>query len=162
MILKEATTVQDVEKIIQTDPVRKHIISEFRIGNGARVFYFGTLNNLEAACCMHTSRIIPDSEEELLSEYHTGGARLSGTKAIFYTVWSLKKGLGRNMINMTLSQLISDGYHDRYITLSPTSDLVRQFHEGNGAKLIRSSLYANNYEYKVYREGHEPPRTRPA
>lgn len=162
MILKEATTVQDVEKIIQTDPVRKHIISEFRIGNGARVFYFGTLDNLEAACCMHTSRIIPDSEEELLSEYHTGGARLSGTKAIFYTVWSHKKGMGRQIINTTLSQLILEGYHDQYVTLSPTSDLVRQFHEGNGAKLIRSSLYANNYEYKVYREGHEPPRTRVA
>ena len=162
MDLKEAFTIQEVASIIVDDPVRRHINPAFRLGNGARVFYYGTPENALAAVCMHTSRVIPDSEEELLSEYHTGGARLSGTKAIFYTVWSHKKGMGRQIINTTLSQLILEGYHDQYVTLSPTSDLVRQFHEGNGAKLIRSSLYANNYEYKVYREGHEPPRTRVA
>ena len=148
-MLKEATHVQDVEKIIQTDPVRKHIISEFRIGNGARVFYYGTPEKVDAACCVHTSRVVPDSEEELLTEYHTGGKRLSGTKAIFYTVWSNKKGHGRKIINEVLSQLIIENNHDRYITMSPTSELVRQFHEGNGAVLIHSGLYVNNYEYRI-------------
>ncbi len=69
MILKEAETVAEVEKIIETDPVRKHIDAEWRLGNGARVFYFGDIDNVKAAICMHTSRIVPDSEEELLEEY---------------------------------------------------------------------------------------------
>ena len=35
MMLKEATHVQDVGKIIETDPVRRHIVPALRIKNGA-------------------------------------------------------------------------------------------------------------------------------
>ena len=134
MILKEAETVAEVEKIIETDPVRKHIDAEWRLGNGARVFYFGDIDNVKAAICMHTSRIVPDSEEELLSEYSTGGANRGGTKAIFYTVWSNAKGVGRVVINTALA---------------PKTEMARKFHETNGAVCIRESLYCNNCEYRI-------------
>jgi len=149
MILKEAETVAEVEKIIETDPVRKHIDAEWRLGNGARVFYFGDIDNVKAAICMHTSRIVPDSEEELLSEYSTGGANRGGTKAIFYTVWSNEKGLGRGIINTALAQLIMENKYDRYITMSPKTEMARKFHESNGAVCIRESLYCNNFEYRI-------------
>ena len=144
MELKEANNTQEVVEIIKTDPVRGHIPPEFRIGNGARVFYYGELEKIKAAICMHTSRIVPDSEEELLSEYNTGGDRLKGTKAIFYTVWSNEKGLGRQIINTVLSKLIIENKYERYITLSPKTEMARKFHESNGAKLIKESLWANN------------------
>jgi hypothetical protein len=151
MELREASTLEQVTKIIETDPVRRHIVSALRLKNGARVFYYGTPEDCKAAVCIHTSRIIPDSEEQLLTEYHYGGANLNGTKAIFYTVWATKKGfgLGRQVLNASLSQLIIENNHDRYITLSPKGDLVRKFHEKNGAKLIRESLWANNFEYEI-------------
>ena len=41
MVLKEADTIQEVTEIIKTDPVRGHILPEFRLNNGARVFYYG-------------------------------------------------------------------------------------------------------------------------
>ena len=149
MVLKEADTIQEVVKIIKTDPVRGHIPPEFRLGNGARVFYYGEPEQLKAAICMHTSRIIPDSEEELLSEYSTGGANRGGTKAIFYTVWSNEKGLGRVIINTALAQLVMENKYDRYITMSPKTEMARKFHETNGAVCIRESLYCNNFEYRI-------------
>ena len=153
MVLKEATTLEQVSKIIETDPVRRHIVPALRLNNGARVFYYGTPEDCKAAVCIHTSRIIPDSEEQLLTEYHWGGANKKGNKAIFYTVWSNEKGCGRRVLNTALAQLVLEGNHDQYVTLSPKSDLVRQFHEKNGAVLIRESLWANNFEYRI-RHGH--------
>ena len=91
MVLKEADTIQEVVKIIKTDPVRGHIPPEFRLGNGARVFYYGEPEQLKAAICMHTSRIVPDSEEELLSEYNTGGEKMRGNKAIFTLFGLMRK-----------------------------------------------------------------------
>ena len=51
--LKEADNIQEVAEIIKTDPVRGHIPPEFRLGNGARVFYYGEPGQLKAAICMH-------------------------------------------------------------------------------------------------------------
>ena len=102
---------------------------------------------------MHTSRIVPDSEEELLSEYNTGGEKMNGNKAIFYTVWSNEKGLGRQIINTALAQLVLENKYERFITLSPKTEMARKFHESNGAKLIKESLWANNFEY-VISHGH--------
>ena len=149
MDLKEAFTIQEVASIIVNDPVRRHINPALRLGNGARVFYYGTPEDALAAVCMHTSRVIPDSEEELLSEYHTGGAKRKGTKAIFYTVWSKQKGLGKAILNSALAQLVIENNHDRYITLSPKTDMAKNFHLNNGAVLIRESLLANNFEYLI-------------
>jgi len=155
MNLIEATTLEDVEKIRQTDPVRKHITSVLRLNNGARVFYYGTPEDCKAAVCMHTSRIIPDSEELLLTEYHYGGAKMNGTKAIFYTVWANQRGLGlgRQILNDALAELVLENKHDRYITLSPTDDAVQRFHERNGAILIQVSQWTKNFEY-IIKHGH--------
>ena len=153
MVLKEADNIQEVAEIIKTDPVRGHIPPEFRLGNGARVFYYGEPGQLKAAICMHTSRIVPDSEEELLSEYNTGGEKMRGNKAIFYTVWSNEKGLGRQIINTALAQLVIENKYERYVTLSPKTEMARKFHESNGAKLIKESLLANNFEY-IISHGH--------
>mgnify|MGYP001210086226 CR=1 FL=1 len=155
MMLKEATHVQDVGKIIETDPVRRHIVPALRLKNGARVFYYGTPEDLIAAVCMHTSRIIPDSEEQLLTEYHWGGGSKGGTKAIFYTVWSNRKGFGKQILNTALAQLVIENKHERYITLSPKTEMAKQFHESNGAKLIHESLWAYNFEYNIGHGHHD-------
>ena len=120
MMLKEATHVQEVGKIIETDPVRKHIVPALRLKNGARVFYYGEPDELIAAICMHTSRIIPDSEEQLLTEYHWGGASKGGSKAIFYSVWSHQKGMGRQILNTCLLYT-SPSPRDRQKSRMPSS-----------------------------------------
>ena len=149
MMLKEATHVQEVHEIIKTDPVRPHIVPALRIKNGARVFYYGEPDKLIAAICMHTSRIVPDSEEQLITEYYHGGASKGGSKAIFYSVWSNQKGMGRNILNTALSSLLLEQKYERFITLSPKTDMARKFHESNGAVLIHESLWAYNFEYKL-------------
>ena len=149
MVLKEADNIQEVAEIIKTDPVRGHIAPEFRLGNGARVFYYGEPTQLKAAICMHTSRIVPDSEEELLSEYNTGGKKMRGNKAIFYTVWSNEKGLGRQIINTALAQLVIENKYERYVTLSPKTEMAKRFHEKNGAELVSENEESYNFEYKI-------------
>ena len=86
---------------------------------------------------------IPDSEEQLLTEYHWGGANKGGNKAIFYSVWSHQKGMGRQIINTALSQLVLENKHERYITLSPKTEMAKKFHESNGAKSKKSGSSKN-------------------
>ena len=65
-----------------------------------------------------------------------------GSKAIFYSVWShQKENMGRQILNTALAQLVIENKHERYITLSPKTEMAKKFHTSNGAKLIHESLW---------------------
>ena len=68
--------------------------------------------------------------------------------AVFYTVWSYKKGAGREIIFEAQKEIKkSNPYVKRFVTLSPLTDMATRFHTRNGAKLIRKSHAAQNFEY---------------
>ena len=62
---------------------------------------------------------------------------------IFYTVWSYEKGYGRNILNELLPLLQTE----RFVTLSPKTEMAKRFHLRNGAKLISDNETSYNFEY---------------
>ena len=81
---------KQVSKVITTDPVRPHISAESRLLPARDIFH---LDHQAYICLVYIDRV-PADEECLLSAN-------CGPVALAYTVWSLQKGMGREIIFRT-------------------------------------------------------------
>ena len=71
-----------------------------------------------------------------------------GKIAVAYTVWSRKRGAGREIITKLLEFVKEKPYIKRLITLSPLTPMATHFHMKNGAKLISINSTTQNFEYQ--------------
>ncbi|SVC68829.1 uncharacterized protein METZ01_LOCUS321683 [marine metagenome] len=71
-----------------------------------------------------------------------------GKIVIAYTVWSRKRGAGKEIINK-LGEWVKDNKYERLITLSPLTTMATHFHIRNGAKQIGINEDTQNFEYKL-------------
>ena len=130
----------DATKLTIHDPVRPNIPDWWRVRDGFTEMY--KLGDPWDACiCVAFCEEIPRSEFRLLN------SPKPGSNAIFYTVWSRRKGAGREIILEGLSLLKSRA--KRFVTLSPKTEEAKRFHLRNGAVLLRENLTTNNFEYGV-------------
>ena len=134
-MLELVTAVALAEIYIKTDPVRPHISAAERLTPGRQMYH---LNEEAFLCTVYLDRV-PDTEEQLLSCD-------VGSIVVAYTVWSLKKGMGRTIILEAL-KMIEEHPFDRFVTLSPKTDMATKFHLNTGAKLIAENPHSNNFEY---------------
>ena len=125
------------KKLCEDDPVRKNIPYEWRVNSPNREIFH--LEEKAVLCVAHLNTI-PTTEEELMSfEW--------GQFSIFYTVWSKEKGLGRQIIIDTWNLLKMQHTGNRYITMSPKTEMAMKFHLRNGAILLQENPKTNNFEY---------------
>ena len=125
------------KKLCGEDPVRKNIPYEWRVNSPKREIFH--LEEKAVLCVAHLNAI-PITEEELMSfEW--------GQFSIFYTVWSKEKGLGRQIIIDTWNLLKIQHTGNRYITMSPKTEMAMKFHLRNGAILLQENPTTNNFEY---------------
>ena len=68
--------------------------------------------------------------------------------AIAYTVWSRKRGAGKEIINKVLEHAKQIGIQ-RVVTLSPLTPMATHFHIRNGAKQININEETQNFEYEL-------------
>jgi len=71
-----------------------------------------------------------------------------GSVAVFYTVWSYDKGAGRQIVNEVFDLLKQETPCERFVTLSPLTEMARKFHISNGAKFLAKHLDCQNFEYE--------------
>ena len=134
----ERVTPKFVPMYIRKDPVRPHINADVRMAPGRDMFHIDE----QAFVCVAYLDKVPINEEELLTSH-------VGDIVVAYTVWSLKRGLGREIIFQT-QKLIQDTWRfKRLVTLSPKTEMATKFHLGNGAKLIAENPHSNNFEYSL-------------
>jgi hypothetical protein len=126
------------KRLCENDPIRKNIPSEWRVRDCRREMFH--LGDSAVICVAHLDRI-PTTEAELM-KYRWG------TFSIFYTVWSSEKGLGRKIIEETKTLLQGQHFNNRYITMSPKTEMATKFHLKNGAILLQENQTTNNFEYK--------------
>ena len=69
--------------------------------------------------------------------------------AVAYTVWSRKRGAGREIIHKLLEHVKSNASIQKVVTLSPLTPMATHFHIRNGAKLIQHNPDTQNFEYKL-------------
>ena len=153
--LRLADSLKAIE-LCKSDPVRPNIPIGWRVAKGSREVYYiespgpeSPTFQTDSVLCLAYLNDIPINEDELLSFSH-------GNKfAIFYTVWSNTKGMGRQIIMDTMKLIRNKNIHNwdkwdiRYVTMSPKTKMAKNFHLRNGAKLLSENLLTYNFEYYV-------------
>ena len=95
--------------------------------------------------------IRPDYDNEFRTSYGRKiyGLRSNGNIAVAYTVWSRKRGAGKETIFNT-KKFIKEEFKNvnRFITLSPLTPIATHFHIKHGAKLININATSQNFEYE--------------
>ena len=130
------------KKLFLDDPVRPHIPADFRTSDGREVYVLTSDDQIDAVICVAYTEEVPTNERDL---QHVGDSC-----AVFYTVWSYSRGAGREIVNQAASHIKQTRPEiDRYVTLSPLTDMAKRFHLRNGAKFIARHVDCQNFEYFV-------------
>tara|TARA_R110000851_G_C12965053_1_gene554699 strand:+ start:526 stop:999 length:474 start_codon:yes stop_codon:yes gene_type:complete len=148
-----------VDTIIKDDPVRPHLDADFRTSSHREVYalyedkyaeqHFPD-NDIKAVICVAYTNEVPKDEHEL--DLYSQQACQDGQRghiAVFYTVWSYSKGAGREIVNTVAKQLHNEKRAERFITLSPLTEMAERFHIKNGAELLEKHDSCQNFEYTL-------------
>ena len=140
---------------IDEDPVRPELNLDFRTSYGRKIFGVKYKNEICAIMCFGFTNEIPKTVEEL--DLMTKDAHLQSTLrdqnvgkiAIAYTVWSKKKGGGKLIVKEVFKKIKQSHHLNRLVTLSPLTEMAKNFHLRNGAVLLRINETTQNFEYKI-------------
>jgi len=128
---------------IKDDPVRPEIPADFRVSNGRVVAALAEKEDEpEAMVCVSFHDFVPADTNDLNETSQVP------TTAVFYTIWSYKAGKGRDLLIQAV-KAIQEQYPsvNRFVTLSPKTEMARRFHLKNGAIVFRENIETVNYEY---------------
>ena len=148
--LIELTSCNTIE-----DPVRPELDVIFRRSYGRKIFGVKYNNEICAIMCFGFTDDIPKTVKEL--DLMTRDAYLKsahrdqniGKIAIAYTIWSKKKGGGKLIVKEVFKLIKKSNHLNRLITLSPLTEMARNFHLNNGAIELQVNEETQNFEYKI-------------
>jgi hypothetical protein len=140
-MLKIITNLNDpLIDLVKDDPVRPAIPTASRVHDHAEIMVLFEEDKPAAVVCVAYLDQVPRTETEL---------GLHGDKvAAFYTIWSYQQGAGRKLISAARRHIGQQRPTiERYVTLSPKTEMARRFHTANGAKTLSDNDDSVNYEY---------------
>ena len=139
----ELVELDDID--VSEDPVRPELTLGFRIQQGRKIFGLKYNEEIEAIVCVAMCPEVPYTVREM--DYMS---RVSEGKniAVAYTVWSRKRGAGREIITKLRDWTIERNFK-RLVTLSPLTPMATHFHIKNGAKQVHINDETQNFEYKL-------------
>ena len=141
---------------VNEDPVRPELNLEFRQAYGRKIYGLkDEEGDIAAVMCFAFTHGIPKSVEDMdimskdaaMQTIHRAGVQ--GSTAIAYTVWAKKKGGGKHIVNEVYKMIKESNHLNRLVTLSPLTDMARNFHLKNGAKEVQVNLTTQNFEYDI-------------
>jgi hypothetical protein len=137
------TITEDLQTLIQDDPVRPEIPLNQRVNANSRIYMLKSGDQTLAVTCVKFLTVVPAAVEDLVDLVE------SATTAVFYTIWSYAAGAGRDLIQQAQNS-IQEEFPDinTYVTLSPKTEMARRFHLKNGARELRENSNTINYIYK--------------
>jgi len=131
---------------IKDDPVRPEISKEFRVSQSKFVATTVDGEKPRAMVCVSLHDFVPTTVEDLAKE------PTEPTTAIFYTIWSYAPGAAAELLFGVVDQ-IRELFPtvNRFVTLSPKTDMAYKFHIRNGAVVLQENDTTVNYEYLITR-----------
>ena len=137
------------------DPVRPELTNEFRTLYGRKIYGVKYKKEICAIMCFGFTNDIPKTVEEL--DLMTKDAHLQSTLrdqnvgkiAVAYTIWSKKKGGEKIIVKEVFKKIKESNHLNRLVTLSPLTDMARNFHLHNGAFELQVNELTQNFEYKI-------------
>ncbi len=137
------------------DPIRPELNNDFRTNFGRKIYGVKYKNEICAIMCFGFTNEIPKTVKELdlmTRDAHLQSIRRDqkvGKIAIAYTVWSKKKGGGKLIVKEVFKKIKKSNHLNRLVTLSPLTDMARNFHLRNGAIELQVNDETQNFEYKI-------------
>ena len=129
---------------MRDDPVRPEISREFRVTDNRFVLALVGDDHARAMVCVGLRDCVPARVEDL------EGACPEPTTAVFYTIWSYVAGSGAQLIFDAVDAIRAEWPTvERFVTLSPKTEMARRFHLKNGALVLRENQDTINYEYII-------------
>ena len=140
---------------ITEDPVRPELDVVFRRSYGRKIFGLKYKKEICAIMCFGFTDEVPKNVKEL--DLMTKDAYLKsahrdqniGRIAVAYTVWSKKKGGGKLIVKEVFKMIKKSNHLIRLITLSPLTEMARNFHLKNNAIELHVNEETQNFEYKI-------------
>ena len=153
--IKGAELVELKSCNIDEDPVRPELDVIFRRSYGRKIYGVKYNKEICAIMCFGFSDDIPKTVKEL--DLMTRDAYLKsalrdqniGKIAIAYTIWSKKRGGGKLIVKEVFKMIKKSNHLNRLITLSPLTEMARNFHLNNGAVELQVNEKTQNFEYKI-------------
>ena len=143
----ELVELDDID--VSEDPVRPELTLGFRITQGRKIFGLKYNDEIEAIVCVAFCPEVPFTVREM--DYMSQAANQDGQRGqicVAYTVWSRKRGAGKEIINK-LAVWADEQNFERLVTLSPLTPMATHFHIRNGAKQIHINEETQNFEYDI-------------
>ena len=143
----ELVELDDID--VSEDPVRPELTLGFRITHGRKIFGLKYNNEIEAIVCIALCTEVPFTVREM--DYMSQAANQNGQRGeivVAYTVWSRKRGAGREIIQKLREWTIEHNFK-RLVTLSPLTPMATHFHVKNGAKQVHINEETQNFEYEL-------------
>ena len=138
----ELVLLEDID--VSEDPVRPELSLEFRTTHDRKIFGLKYEDEIEAIVCVAFCPEIPYNVREL--DYMS---RCNGNIAVAYTVWSRKRGAGKEIIKKLGEWCTDNRQVERLVTLSPLTPMATHFHIKNGAKQVHINDETQNFEYNL-------------
>ena len=144
------------------DPVRPELDIKFRQSYGRKIYGLkDEEGDIVAIMCFAFTHQIPKTVKELdlmskdamIQAMHRAG--IQGHIAIAYTVWAKKRGGGKAIVNEVYKMVKESNHLNRLVTLSPLTDMAKNFHTKNGAKELQVNEDTQNFEYDITLEDWE-------
>ena len=153
--VKGAELVELKECNTDEDPVRPELDNVFRRSYGRKIYGVKYMGEIHAVMCFAYTNQIPKNIDELDKFSHDAFLQSAqrdqnvGKIAIAYTVWSNKKGGGKLIVKEVFKMIKKSNHLNRLITLSPLTEMARNFHLNNGAVEVQVNEETQNFEYKL-------------
>ena len=153
--IKGAELVELKSCNITEDPVRPELDVIFRTSYGRKIFGVKYKKEICAIMCFGFTDEVPSTVKEL--DLMTRDAYLRSVRrdqnigqiAIAYTIWSKKRGGGKLIVKEVFKMIKKSNHLNRLITLSPLTEMARNFHLNNGAIELKVNQETQNFEYKI-------------
>jgi len=142
----ELVILEDID--VSEDPVRPELTLEWRKSYGRQIFGLKYEDNIEGIVCVAYTNDVPESVRELDLMSQNAHMKNDANTAVAYTVWSRKRGAGKEIIHKLYEHVKKEAHIERVVTLSPLTPMATHFHIRNGAKLIKHNPTTQNFEYE--------------
>jgi DICT domain-containing protein len=151
-------TLDEIQKYIKDDTVRPHLTADYRNTQGRQVWALFEDQYAQehepsskplAIICVAYTNCAPINETELhWYSAASGEGAVTTDTAVFYTVWSYERGAGREIVNRVAEHIRSTRPEvERWVTLSPLTDMAEKFHLKNGAVLEKRYDTCQVFDY---------------
>jgi len=150
-------TLAQAQQYAKDDPVRAHLSAEYRTTAGRQMW--GLFEDQYAVAdepsehplaiiCVAYTNAVPKNELELeWFSSASGTGAVDTTTAVFYTVWSYERGAGQAIVNSVAQRIHQTRPEiDRWVTLSPLTQMAERFHTKNGA--VRVAVYEDSQTFE--------------